>query len=62
MPHFEAGYFFDEAVEMGLLKAQYLRRVSGAPLMNPFLQLVDGVAEEQPAWWSLSSLLISALC
>jgi len=50
VPCFEAGYFFDEAVEMGLLKAQYLRRASGAPLMNPFLELVDGVAEEQPAW------------
>lgn len=47
MPHFEASYFFDKAVEMGLLKAQYLRR---APLMNPFLQLVDDMAEEQSAW------------
>lgn len=50
MPHVEASYFFDKAVEMGLLKAQYLRRASGTPLTNPFLQLVDGMAEEQSAW------------
>lgn len=34
-------------MEIDLLKVQYLRMASEASLMNLFLQLVDGVAEEE---------------
>lgn len=36
----QTSYFFDEVVEIGLLKVQYLRTASEASLINLFLQLV----------------------